>query len=136
MFQFRFRYSWRDDANGVNIVTNQCGWPTWQKLGMICQGNVFRWSICTLFSILLDSGLFLETWSWGINLPMYKNKGNEQDPNTYRGITSLSCFAKLFTNIQEWMIELPSLKLYFLYEERTGFRKNYSTVDRVLLEKC
>jgi hypothetical protein len=57
--------------------------------------------ISQFVNIVLDSGIFPEIWSRGIILPLYKNKGDNEDPNNYRGITILSCFGKSFTNLDE-----------------------------------
>ena len=52
-----------------------------------------------LFNLILDSGTFPSAWTIGVIRPIYKDKGNRENPNNYRGITILSCFGKLFTNI-------------------------------------
>jgi hypothetical protein len=50
--------------------------------------------VSKLFNIIFDSGFFPEIWSKGVILPLYKNKGDINDPDNYRGITILSCFGK------------------------------------------
>ena len=37
-------------------------------------------------------------WCQSVIRPIYKNKGDIDDPNNYRGISLLSCFGKLFTS--------------------------------------
>ena len=60
--------------------------------------DLFISLICKLLNIVLDSGIFPDVWSHGIILPIYKSNGDRLDPNSYRGITILSCFGKLFPN--------------------------------------
>ena len=54
--------------------------------------------ICDIFNVVLDSGVFPDSWRKGIVIPLHK-KGDKNDVNNYRGITVLSCFSKLFTNV-------------------------------------
>ena len=49
---------------------------------------------CKLFNIVSPS-----IWTEGITCPIYKNKGDTNNPDNYRGITVLSCFCKLFTYV-------------------------------------
>jgi hypothetical protein len=86
---------------------------------------------CYLFNIILDSGIFPEVWSKGIILPIYKNKGDVSDPDNYRGITILSCFGKLFTNVLNTRLNNFLENNNILCEEQAGFRKNYSTTDHI-----
>ena len=46
---------------------------------------------CKLFNLILNTGIIPEAWSKGTILPIYKNKGDINDPDNYRGITILSC---------------------------------------------
>ena len=56
-------------------------------------------SVTTLFNIVLQTGKIPHAWSIGYISPIYKGKGEENDPDNYRGITVLSCFGKLFTSV-------------------------------------
>ena len=47
-----------------------------------------------LFNIILDTGIVPDTWSLGIMVTIYKNKGSKSDPDMYRSITLNSCFSK------------------------------------------
>ena len=66
-------------------------------------------ALTSLFNHILNTGNFPSNWSKGLIVPVYK-KGDASDTNNYRGITLISCFAKLFTNIindrlQKWAID-------------------------------
>ena len=56
-------------------------------------------AVTTLFNIVLQTGKIPHAWSIGYISPIYKGKGEENDPDNYRGITVLSCFGKLFTSV-------------------------------------
>ena len=55
--------------------------------------------LTNLFNVILDTGIFPEQWSLAIIKPLYKNVGEREDPSNYRGISSLSCCGKVFTNL-------------------------------------
>ena len=52
-----------------------------------------------LFNKILDTGILPDEWLVGTIVPIYKNKGDKDDVNNYRGITLLSCMSKLFTSL-------------------------------------
>ena len=55
--------------------------------------------IKNLFNKILYTGTFPSQWATGLVVPIYKKKGDADDTNNYRGITLISCFAKLFTSV-------------------------------------
>ena len=48
---------------------------------------------------VLLSGHIPHDWLLGIIKPIYKNKGDINDPDNYRGIILLSCLGKLYISI-------------------------------------
>ena len=52
-----------------------------------------------LFNLIFDTGIVPESWLIGNIIPIYKNKGNIENPENDRPITLLSCLGKLFTAI-------------------------------------
>ena len=92
--------------------------------------------ICKLFNIILDSGIFPDIWSKGVIIPLYKNKGDINDPDNYRGITILSCFGKLFTSMLNSRLNAYLEDYNLLCEEQAGFLKHHSTIDHVFSLKC
>ena len=84
-----------------------------------------------LFNKILDSGVFPDAWSSGIIMPVYKNKGDRNNCNNYRGITLLSCIGKLFTSILNTRLQKYCDTNNIINETQAGFRKNYSTIDHI-----
>ena len=84
-----------------------------------------------LFNCILDTGKFPEKWSVGLVVPLYKNKGDKNDCNNYRGITLLSCLGKLFTSIINERLRIFCENNKVVHENQAGFRSNYSTIDHV-----
>ena len=44
-----------------------------------------------LFNLMFNTGIIPESWLLGTIKPLYKNKGNRNDPKNYRPITILRC---------------------------------------------
>ena len=84
-----------------------------------------------LFTIILETGIVPDDWCLGIIKPIYKNKGPENDPNNYRGITLLSSLGKLFTSCLNSRLNLYAESSGLLNENQAGFRKGYSTLDHI-----
>ena len=72
---------------------------------------------CKLFNIVFTSGVIPSSWTEGNFCPIYKNKGDANNPDNYRGITVLSCFGKLFSSVLSKRLTcyLESMDLADLY---------------------
>ena len=85
-----------------------------------------------LFNYILNKQIFPRSWSRGAIIPVFK-KGDNTDPNNYRGITLISCFAKLFMSIINDRLKCWSVQNSILSDAQFGFKSNYSTVDAIFL---
>ena len=65
--------------------------------------------------------------------PIFKRKGSPDDPDNYRGITLLSCVAKLFTACVNKRLTDYIEGTGQLGEEQAGFREGYSTLDHTFV---
>ena len=65
-------------------------------------------------------------------IPLYKGKGNKQDPNSYRPISITSVICKTLERIICEQLSLFSESSSLLTDAQHGFRKNRSTVTNLL----
>ena len=86
--------------------------------------------LVVLFNKIFDSGIFPETWSDTLILPIYKS-GSRNDPNNYRGITLLNIMYKIFSNIINERLITWTQTFHILDEAQAGFRKGYSAIDNI-----
>ena len=84
-----------------------------------------------LFNIILDTGILPDSWTLGIIKPIYKNKGNQQDPDNYRAITLISCIGKLFTAIINNRLNIFAIEINLINRNQGGFRKGHSMSDNI-----
>ena len=87
--------------------------------------------IVKFFNIVLESGIVPNDWTIGIIKPLYKNKGDKNEVNNYRGITLLSCMGKLFTSILNARLYTYLTRENILGNEQAGFRAQHSTLDHI-----
>ena len=87
------------------------------------------------FNLIFSTGLFPDTWSQGLIIPIHK-KGDKMNPDNYRGITLLSCFGKLFTSIINDRMTKFVEDENILSHAQAGFRKGYSTTEQIFNLKC
>ena len=85
---------------------------------------------------MLESGVIPSEWSIGIIKVLYKNKGNINDVNNYRGITLLSCLGKLFTSVINARLYSYLTNAKILGNEQAGFRPKHSTLDHIFCTTC
>ena len=78
-----------------------------------------------------------QSWTEGIICPIYKNKGDVNNPDNYSNtVTVLSCFGKLFTAVLNCRLNSYLENMNLLCEELAGFRKGYSTMDHAFNLTC
>ena len=82
------------------------------------------------FNALFDKGIYPDNWCKSIIIPLFK-KGDQNDPNNYRGISLCDVCGKLYSSIinnrlQEWIEENNITGEY-----QGGFKKGYSTIDHM-----
>ena len=113
-------------ACGLDIILNE-----YLKISV----DVLAPLLVKLFNIILDTGNVPIDWTVGIIQPIYKNKGSDEDPNNFRGITLLSCLGKLFTALLNERLYTFLVVNGYLGSEQNAFRPAYSTMDSIFLLK-
>ena len=88
--------------------------------------------ISIIFNAILDSGFFPDNWAEGILVPLFK-KNDINDINSYRGITLISCFSKIFTGVLNNRIYKWDEENNIVSDAQFGFRQNKSTVDAIFI---
>ena len=83
------------------------------------------------FNLTLSSGLIPDEWCFRLILPLYKNKGDINNPDNYWGITLLSCIGKLFTAVINSRLTKYLDAVGCIGEKQAGFREGYSTIDHI-----
>ena len=86
-----------------------------------------------LFNIILDTGIVPDSWSTGVMINIYKNKGSKSDPEMYRGITMNSCFSKTFSAILNNRLNDYAEYVELITKSQAGLRKGFSTVDNIIV---
>ena len=81
-----------------------------------------------LFNKIYDSSCFPSEWCNSIIIQLFK-RGNETDPDNFRGISLLSVVSKVFTAILNKRLYSWQEKEGKISKEQRGFRKHYSTTD-------
>lgn len=88
--------------------------------------------LCTIFNRVFDTGIYPESWSRGVIVPIYK-KGETTDPANYRGITLVNVIAKIFSLVLRNRINKWSEQEKILTDYQYGFRDGKSTADAIFL---
>lgn len=86
-----------------------------------------------MFNIVFNSGVAPTEWTTGVINPIFKNKGEINDPSNYRPITLLSCFGKLFTGVLNSRLQTFSDMYDTIIKYQAGFRKGFSTIDNMFV---
>ena len=90
--------------------------------------------ILSIFNNILELEYFPSLWSVGNIVPIFK-KGGKTDLNNYRGITLLSCMAKLFTRLLNNRLSDWAENENKISNSQYGFRKGRGTTDCIFILK-
>ena len=83
-------------------------------------------------TIVLNTGFIPTEWSLDIISPLYKNRGDVNDPDNYRGITLLSGTGKLFIACLNYRLSCY-VEYNILGQEHADFLVGYSTIDHIFV---
>jgi hypothetical protein len=83
------------------------------------------------FNLILSTGIIPDDWTTGVVVPLYKKKGDPNNPDNYRGITLLSCMGKLFTRLINSRLSNYLEANHIIGEEQAAFREGYATTDHI-----
>ena len=84
-----------------------------------------------LFQKCFETGIVPPAWLNSTIQPIYKGKGDKNDPNNYRGITLQSCIAKAFAKINNNRLSNYLESNSLLHDEQNGFRKGRCCQDHI-----
>ena len=115
----------RDKAAGHDDVINE--FIVNASLGV-------RIIILTIFNNILKLEHFPSSWAIGNIVPVFK-KGVRTDLNNYRGITLLSCMAKLFTRLMNNRLSEWAERENKISNNQYGFRRGRGTTDCIFILK-
>ncbi|KAF3684224.1 putative pre-mRNA-processing factor 6-like [Capsicum annuum] len=87
-----------------------------------------RW-LTELFNDIFKSAKMSEAWRWSSIIPLYKNKGDIQSCNNYRGIKLLNHTMKIW----ERVVELRLRRIVAISENQFGFMPGHSTTEVIHL---
>ena len=88
-----------------------------------------------LFNIILESGIFPDSWCISSLTPIFKS-GDTSDTNNYRGICVSSCLGKFFTSILNQRLMKFIQKNKILHNSQIGFLPNHRTSDHIFTMRC
>lgn len=83
-----------------------------------------------MFNCIIESEILPSSWRNSKLFMLYK-KGDERDPASYRPISLLSSFLKLFTRILTTRLTIWAEKYNVLPEMQCGFRENRGCLDNL-----
>jgi hypothetical protein len=86
-----------------------------------------------LFNMILDKCITSESWGKGILMPIFKNRGSQSDPNSYREATLNSCISKMFSAVLNNRLTKFSDECELITNAQAGFRKGFSTNDAIFI---
>jgi len=94
-----------------------------------CVGRAGLELLTALFSVIFKTNRMPEEWRWSTMVPLYKNKGDVQSCNNYRGIKLLSHTMKVW----ERVVEMRVRRTVSISDNQFGFMPGRSTTEAIHL---
>jgi len=95
--------------------------------------NIDSECILILFNSIMDTGEYPETWNTALLQPIFKNKGDRNSPDNYRGISLLPAISKLFCKILNSRLSEWAEKHNKISKLQAGFRRGFATTDNIFV---
>ena len=95
-------------------------------------GNEMIMMLQKLFQLIWDSEYLPERWGESMIVSLFK-KGDQEDPDNYKGITLLNVVGKLFNKVLNYKLLQWLEKHNQLSEPQAGFRFGHSCVDNIFI---
>ena len=86
-----------------------------------------------IINLSFETGVFPSALKLVKVIPIFKNKGSNQDFNNYRPISLLSNIDKIFEKLAHSRLVSFLYKFNVLYHKQFGFRKKYSTAHTLII---
>nr|XP_016508544.1 PREDICTED: uncharacterized protein LOC107826111 [Nicotiana tabacum] len=94
-----------------------------------CVGRAgLKW-LTGLFNVIFKAKWMLDEWRWSTMVPLYKNNGDIQSCNNYRGIKLLSHAMKVWERVVEARVNMT----VFVSDNKFGFMPGRSTTEAIHL---
>lgn len=113
----------KNKATGIDCLINEF---------FIESCDIISSHLTDLFNGILNTGCYPDQWAKGIIIPLHK-KNSPDDVNNYRGITLLSCLAKIFTGIINRRLSEFCENNDVISDAQFGFRPRRSTTDAIFV---
>ncbi|XP_049369420.1 uncharacterized protein LOC125834308 [Solanum verrucosum] len=110
----------RGRATGPDEISVEF-WKSTNKAGI-------EW-LTGLFNVIFKTAKMPDEWRWSTMVPLYKNKGDIQNCNNYRGIKLLSHTMKIW----ERVVEIRVRRGVSISENQFGFMPGRSTIEAIHL---
>ena len=88
--------------------------------------------LTSIFNFIYNSGNYPDAWTKGSIVPLFK-KGDNNNPECYRGITLINITAKVFSLVLRNRLNNWCENNGVFYENQIGFRNGRSTADAIFI---
>lgn len=88
--------------------------------------------LCTLFNHIVDNGIYPESWTTGVIVPIYK-KGDKNNCSNYMGFTLVNIMTKIVSLLLRNRLNKWCEDETVFNSSQFGFRDGHSTFDAIFV---